>query len=186
MGMVFSDPRCFPVATGEGPSRAKTCPVCGKTYAMACRETEWAYRFYASRNKRRYVCVCSYGCKIKIEREKEREKAETAPTRAHTDESRRKQRESLHRYMEQRGDEIRARAAAANREKMKELAGKNGWKIANAMLEKDITQKQLAERAGISQGSISAYIHGRQKPRPEQIERLAAALGIEPDALIKE
>jgi len=39
-----------------------------------------------------------------------------------------------------------------------------------------LTQRQLAERAGVPQPNVSAYESGRRRPAPETVERLAAAL----------
>ncbi len=42
-----------------------------------------------------------------------------------------------------------------------------------------ITQTQLAERSGISQHSISKLETGRTQPKPETLEKLASALGVD-------
>ena len=49
-----------------------------------------------------------------------------------------------------------------------------------------VTQKALAEKAGISQSNISLYLAGRISPRYDYIEKLAEALGCEPNDLCAE
>lgn len=46
------------------------------------------------------------------------------------------------------------------------------------------TQAQLAEKAGISQNSISIYEKGRSFPQRDTLDRLAKALGCEAKDLI--
>lgn len=42
-----------------------------------------------------------------------------------------------------------------------------------------ITYTDLADRSGISNTTISSYIHGRRHPSFEQIRRLLRAVGVE-------
>lgn len=49
---------------------------------------------------------------------------------------------------------------------------------------KGITQKQLASDSGLSVTSIQYYECGKFKPKIEQVERLATALGVSPSELM--
>lgn len=56
----------------------------------------------------------------------------------------------------------------------------DGENIKRIRKEKNITQKQLAERSGLSVTSIQYYECGKFKPKVEQVERLAEALEVSP------
>ena len=45
----------------------------------------------------------------------------------------------------------------------------------------DLTQKELAKRAGLSEITIRKYEKGERKPKIEQLRKIAEALGQEPD-----
>ncbi len=47
-----------------------------------------------------------------------------------------------------------------------------------------LTQQELADLAGTTKANISRIETGLQRPRPSTLKRLAAALGVEPDALV--
>ncbi len=49
--------------------------------------------------------------------------------------------------------------------------------LRNARARAGLTQTQLAQRAGTSQATISAYEHGRKAPSIETLSRLLAAAG---------
>lgn len=49
-----------------------------------------------------------------------------------------------------------------------------------------ITQKQLAELAGLTEASISRIVNGNREPRANSIVKLADALGVTTDCLLKE
>ena len=49
-------------------------------------------------------------------------------------------------------------------------------RIKNIRKEKGLTQKELAEKAGLSIASIQGYEQGKYKPKIEQLEKLSAAL----------
>ena len=49
-----------------------------------------------------------------------------------------------------------------------------------------ITQKQLADMTGITEASISRYVNGSREPRANSIVKLADALGVTTDYLLKE
>lgn len=50
--------------------------------------------------------------------------------------------------------------------------------ISQLLIERSLTQKSLAESAGISATGLNQIIKGVVKPKTETIERIAAALGI--------
>lgn len=50
--------------------------------------------------------------------------------------------------------------------------------IRSLCLASGLNQTQIAERAGISKSTLSAYITGVNHPRTKQMERLAEALGV--------
>ena len=49
-----------------------------------------------------------------------------------------------------------------------------------------VTQKELAQRSGVTESSISRIESGVYKPRISTIRKLAAALGVEPRELVVE
>lgn len=49
--------------------------------------------------------------------------------------------------------------------------------------QRDITQRELAKRTGISTSAISSYITGERFPRPGQLTLIAKALDIDPGVL---
>lgn len=59
-------------------------------------------------------------------------------------------------------------------------------RIKEARQNKGLTQKQLAEAAGIAVGSVSAYEKGSQVPPVDAAYRMAAALGVSLDWLFNE
>lgn len=50
--------------------------------------------------------------------------------------------------------------------------------LRSAMMQKGLSQKELAERTGLSKASISQYLSGYQMPRQDAIEALSKALGV--------
>lgn len=65
-----------------------------------------------------------------------------------------------------------------------------GEKISELLQKNSIQQKELAERIGIADATMSRYISGERDPKPEMIANIATALnttsdyllGIEPDS----
>lgn len=55
-----------------------------------------------------------------------------------------------------------------------------------ARLFQGMTQKQLAEAAGIAVGSVSAYEKGQKVPPVDAAYRMAAALGVSLDSMFSE
>jgi transcriptional regulator with XRE-family HTH domain len=47
-----------------------------------------------------------------------------------------------------------------------------------------LTQRELAERAGLTQASVARLETGKHRARPTTARRLAAALGVEPKELV--
>lgn len=62
------------------------------------------------------------------------------------------------------------------REREKVAVGKT---IYRRMLDKGMTQSDLARRTGIGRDSISTYVNGRSLPTPQNLALLAQALGCE-------
>ncbi|HBN00292.1 MAG TPA: transcriptional regulator [Firmicutes bacterium] len=52
------------------------------------------------------------------------------------------------------------------------------------MNEKKMTQKQLAEKTGITEASMSKYLNGERTPRIDVVANLSKALGVTTDDLI--
>ena len=48
-----------------------------------------------------------------------------------------------------------------------------------------VTQEELSQRSGVGKASISRIESGRHVPRFSTIRKLAAALGVDPQALIE-
>ena len=59
-----------------------------------------------------------------------------------------------------------------------------GENISRLMKINCLTQKELAERAGCGQTSISTYINNKQKPGMKTLKKLAAALGVSVKELV--
>lgn len=64
------------------------------------------------------------------------------------------------------------------------LMVENDWSILRAWREYlGFTQKEIAERAGITQAALSQMENGEQKMRKATREKLASALGLTPEQL---
>lgn len=59
-----------------------------------------------------------------------------------------------------------------------------GAKIATALKERRMTQKQLADLVGTSESAMSKYIKGERMPRAEILANIATALGTTSEALL--
>lgn len=53
-----------------------------------------------------------------------------------------------------------------------------GEKIKQIRLSKGMTQTALGKRCGMADSQIGVYERGESKPRPETLERIAAALDV--------
>lgn len=64
------------------------------------------------------------------------------------------------------------------------MVGKDGYedkvggKIGEVLREKNMTQKMLAEMAGITEAAVSHYIKGDREPRSGTLKLIAGALGV--------
>ena len=57
-------------------------------------------------------------------------------------------------------------------------------RLADALERKQLTQKQLAEQAGVTESAISYYLKGTRTPRGETLSRIAEVLGVSTDYLL--
>lgn len=57
--------------------------------------------------------------------------------------------------------------------------------VTKVCMSRGITFTQFAQEAGVSAGALSNWINGKTKPRNRTVPRLAAALGVDVDALIR-
>lgn len=57
--------------------------------------------------------------------------------------------------------------------------------IAELRLERDLTQKELAAKVGVSQSYLARWESGKVMPRPRALRKVARALDIEPEELIE-
>ena len=58
-----------------------------------------------------------------------------------------------------------------------------GRRLYNLMIEKKLNQSGLARLADLGRDSISQYVRGRSVPTPQNLQKLAKALGLEPEIL---
>lgn len=54
-----------------------------------------------------------------------------------------------------------------------------------ALFDKKMSRKELAEKVGVSQQLISCYVSGDRSPSTETLIKIADALGVTVDSLIK-
>ena len=52
-------------------------------------------------------------------------------------------------------------------------------KVSQLMNERNINQKQLSQLSGITESSISRYLHSSQRPRMDIVVNIAKALHVE-------
>ena len=57
-------------------------------------------------------------------------------------------------------------------------------KVTELMNQRNITQKQLSQLSGITESSISRYLHGEQRPRMDIVVNIAKALHVETEYLL--
>lgn len=67
---------------------------------------------------------------------------------------------------------------------MTEEAKAIGSRIKDAMLQQGLSQRELAKRAGATEGSVSRYISGDRTPDARTIVKLADALGVTTDYIL--
>jgi len=56
--------------------------------------------------------------------------------------------------------------------------------LKRAMVERGMSQKQLATMTGITNSGISQYVHGLVTPRKDALDKLAATLNVSPESLV--
>lgn len=59
-----------------------------------------------------------------------------------------------------------------------------GERISKELHDKGMTQRELAEKVGISEVSISRYVNEGRQPMPMALGQIAKALGVTTDYLI--
>ena len=57
-------------------------------------------------------------------------------------------------------------------------------KVTELMSQRNITQKQLSLLSGITESSISRYLHSEQRPRMDIVVNIAKALHVQTDYLL--
>jgi len=58
-----------------------------------------------------------------------------------------------------------------------------GRRLYDQLLKQRLNQSDLARKSGLGRDSISQYVRGRSVPTPQNLEKIAEALSIEPDDL---
>ena len=58
-----------------------------------------------------------------------------------------------------------------------------GENIRRIRIRKGLSQKELAEKAGMSNVLLNNYEHGLRNPKAETLQRIAQALGVSPEVL---
>lgn len=64
------------------------------------------------------------------------------------------------------------------------MAALIGAKLATLLGERSMSQRELAEAAGLTPASVSRYVNGEREPRALTIAALADALGVKPSDII--
>lgn len=59
-----------------------------------------------------------------------------------------------------------------------------GKRVYTLMMKRGWTQSDLARYAGLNRDAVSTYVRGTAFPTPQNVSRLAAALGVEVDQLL--
>lgn len=59
-------------------------------------------------------------------------------------------------------------------------------KVLALMKERDISQKELSHLSGITESSVSRYLHGEKRPRMDIVVNFAKALHVETSYLLDE
>lgn len=60
-----------------------------------------------------------------------------------------------------------------------------GWNLRLARHRARLRQQDLADRLGVYQSGVSHWELGRSMPKPRTLQRLADALGVDPDDLLR-
>lgn len=64
------------------------------------------------------------------------------------------------------------------------MGKKLGLRITHALQKQGMTQKELAERIGVTEAVISRYISGDREPKPDTLANMATALHTTSDFLL--
>lgn len=64
------------------------------------------------------------------------------------------------------------------------MAALIGAKLSALLGERGMSQRELAEAAGLTPASVSRYVNGEREPRSPTIAALADALGVRPSDII--
>jgi transcriptional regulator with XRE-family HTH domain len=64
------------------------------------------------------------------------------------------------------------------------MASQLGKRILNLLEQKDMTQRELAQRLGITEVSVSRYINGKHTPHTDILNRIAQILNTTTDYLL--
>ena len=59
-------------------------------------------------------------------------------------------------------------------------------KVKRMLADRNMNQKELSEKSGITRASISRYLKGNRRPRIDVVINVAKALGVEPEELLDE
>lgn len=59
-----------------------------------------------------------------------------------------------------------------------------GRRLYSAMIKKGWQQSDLANASGMQRANVSNYVRGQSMPTPQNLKKLADALGIDPDLLL--
>ena len=59
-----------------------------------------------------------------------------------------------------------------------------GTRIASLLREKGMTQRELANRIGATEGAVSKYVNGEREPRAEMLANIATVLGTTSETLL--
>ena len=59
-------------------------------------------------------------------------------------------------------------------------------KVEKLMKERNINQKQLSQLSGITESSVSRYLHSDRRPRMDVVVNFAKALGVATDYLLND
>jgi transcriptional regulator with XRE-family HTH domain len=58
-----------------------------------------------------------------------------------------------------------------------------GQRLSTFLVQRGWTQSELARRAGLGRDAISTYVRGTAHPEPQNLLKIAKALGVDPTAL---
>lgn len=58
-----------------------------------------------------------------------------------------------------------------------------GRRLYDQLLSQRLNQSDLSRKSGLGRDSISQYVRGRSVPTPQNLEKIAEALGVQPDDL---